>query len=282
MARRSSRKFTPYRPPAPPAGSYDPSLDAQLAAARRGLTDLQSQIGTQQARDVTDYAAAMGQQGASYGRAQAGLLQSYEDRKADLQLQRNRTQEDYTWSNSLRNRQFNILGRNQMQAANAAGVLRGGALLQAAARRAENQGIQQRAADTTYGRQIGDIDTAYGRAGRDYEQQQAAMAEDFSNRQGQLALDYAPPDANNPLGGRRYQDRTTQLTQAQREFAFFGQDTQAAKAFQASGSGWDPPQRPGNEFTNRAGQSYRVVREGNQSVAYLPSGRVLWKRPYRG
>jgi hypothetical protein len=256
VATRRRRTFTPYRPPTPPAGSYDPSLDSQEAAARRGLSDLQGQLGTQQARDVTDYALA-----------QQDMLTNYQQQTGDLQLRRNQTQQDFTRGNELRGQRYQVLGRNQLQTANTAGVLRGGALLQAAARRSFNQGQEQQDANTQYGRQIGGIDTAYGRATQDYE-----------NRAGKLALDYSPPDANNPLGGRRFQDRTTQLTQAQRELAFFGQDIGNQRTFQAAASGWDPEQRPANEFVSAAGVPYQV----RGGIRYDQRGRRLGRATGRG
>lgn len=256
---RKSRKFTPYRPPTPPAGSYDPSLDSQLAASRRGLSDLQGQIGTQTARDVTDYGTAL-----------ANLQQQQGFTQQDLGTARARGTEDYNQNVAMLTRRYGNLARNQLQGANAAGVLRGGALLQAAAKRSANMALDRQPMDTNYQRFLADN-----------AQQAQRSALDTQSRQGQLALDYAPPDANNPLGGRRYQDRTTQLTQAQREAAFFGQDVAAMKNYQATGSGWDPGSRPGNEFGTGA-NTYRVVREGNMSVAYRPNGTVLWRRPRRG
>jgi hypothetical protein len=234
-------------------------LDSQEAAARRGLSDLQNQIGTQQARDVTDYALSQGQV-----QQQAGWNQQ------DLSQQRARGGEDYQRNVQMLTRRYGQLGQQQLQGANNAGVIRGGALLQSAAKRAENMALDRQPLDTNYQRFLADNST-----------QQARSQAGVTDRLGRLALDYAPPDASNPLGGRRYQDRTTQLTQAQRELAFFGQDIGNQRAFQAAGSGWDPGQGPTNEYTKN-GQTYRVVREGNQSVAYLPTGKVLWKRPYRG
>jgi hypothetical protein len=112
----------------------------------------------------------------------------------------------------------------------------------------------------------GQLGTQQARDVTDYALAQQDMLTNY--QLGQLALDYSPPDANNPLGGRRFQDRTTQLTQAQREQAFFGQDVNAMKAFQASGSGWDPPQRPANEFVSRRGCRIRCAAgSGMTSVA---------------
>lgn len=95
MAARRRRTFTPYRPPTPPAGSYDPSLDAQLAAARRGLSDLQGQIGTQQARDVTDYAAQQEALGRQAGEGREDLSRQYGRGQFDLTRAREIATDDY-------------------------------------------------------------------------------------------------------------------------------------------------------------------------------------------
>jgi hypothetical protein len=274
-----SRKFTPYRPPTPPAGSYDPALDAQLAAARRGLSDLQSQIGTQQARDVTDYASQVEQAGRQTDQNEADLSKQWLRGREDIYRDRGRAGEDYNRNVEMLTRQYGQLGRNQLQATNAAGVIRGGALLQSAAKRAENQAIDRQPLDTNYQRFMADSSQQESRLGADYATQSQRNEAARTQQLGRLALDYAPPDAAaNPLGGRRWQDRNTQLVTAQREQAFFGQDVGAAKAFQAAGSGWDPPQKPANEFTSASGTPYRVI----NGVRYDQYGRRLGAATGRG
>jgi hypothetical protein len=68
------------------------------------------------------------------------------------------------------------------------------------------------------------------------------------------------------------------LVQAQREQAFFGQDVGNMKAFQAAGAGWDPPQRPANEFVSRAGVPYQV----RGGIRYDQRGRRLGRATGRG
>jgi hypothetical protein len=155
-------------------------LDSQEAAARRGLSDLQNQIGTQQARDVTDYALSQGQV-----QQQAGWNQQ------DLSQQRARGGEDYQRNVQMLTRRYGQLGQQQLQGANNAGVIRGGALLQSAAKRAENMALDRQPLDTNYQRFLADNST-----------QQARSQAGVTDRLGRLALDYAPPDASNPLGGR--------------------------------------------------------------------------------
>src|SRR5258707_1164593 len=45
----------PYTLPPVPAGTYNPTLDAELSASQRGVQDVENEVGTQQARDTTDY-----------------------------------------------------------------------------------------------------------------------------------------------------------------------------------------------------------------------------------
>lgn len=262
----------------PPAGSYDPSLDSQLAAARRGLADLQGQIGTQQARDVTDYGSQVARLGQQQEQGRQDLTQQYQRGQYDLANARGWATDDFNRNVALLARQYEQKGRNQLQATNQAGVIRGGALLQSAAKRAENQAIDRQPIDTNYQRFLFNNTLQGQRMTEDYGTQSQRLNENADYQQGQLALDLAPPDANNPLGGRRYQDRTTQLTQAQREQAFFGQDVMNQKIFQASGSGWDPQQRPSNEFVSRGGTPYRVV----GGVRYDQFGRRLGRATGKG
>lgn len=273
-----SRKFTPYRPPTPPAGSYDPALDAQLAAARRGLSDLQGQIGTQNARDATDYAAQVSRLQEQQGWNSADLSQQLARGQADLGTARTRGTEDYNQNLATLTRNYQQLGNRQLQGAAGAGVLRGGALLQAAAKRSSNQAIERQPLDTNYNRFLADNTQSGQRLAEDYNTQSGRNQANLGYQLGQLALTSSPPDANNPLGGRSYQDRTTQLTAAQREQAFFGQDVTAAKAYQAAGAGWDPPQRPANEFVSKGGTPYRVI----GGVRYDQYGKRLGRATGRG
>jgi hypothetical protein len=66
-------------------------------------------------------------------------------------------------------RQYGQLGRNQLQGANQAGVIRGGALLQSAAKRAENQAIDRQPLDTNFQRFLADNAQQAQRTQQDYE-----------------------------------------------------------------------------------------------------------------
>ena len=269
--KRPSRKFTPYRPPAPPAGTYDPSLDAQVAAAQRGFGDLRSDVETQGLQAQQDYGLSVESINRQRGWNLEDLGRDYQRGLADLDTRFTRGSEDYNRGVAQLQRNYDRLARGQRQAGNAAGVIRGGAMLQAAAKRAGNQAWERQPLDTGWNREQQDIGTSRSRIGEDYNTG--------------VARTNAAADWDIGMAGLGYQRQgsalNTQLTRAGRENTAFGLDVAAQRAYQAAGAGWDPGAGPSNEYS-RGGQTYRIVREGNQSVAYLPSGKVLWRRPFRG
>jgi hypothetical protein len=318
-----SRAFVPYVAPDPPAGSYDPAIDAQVSAAGRGLQDLTQDIGTQNLRDTVDYGlgrdsiqrqydrgnqdlgAQRSQYETGYGRSVADENLGYGRTSTDLQTAASRGGEDYNRNVQMLTRQYSQLGDSQRQQQSRAGVLRGGAMLQAAAKRTANQAIDRQPLDTSYGRtattsrtqtRLGaDHTTTLGRLGEDRttalgQLDTAGQADGRGHRPGVRAAgaDVAPPDASNPFGGRSFQDRTTQLTRAQRENTAFGLDAAGQRAYQAAGAGWVPPGRgePGgmpatSSSTRRAVIGSVVTRGGNQTLVLDPTGRVLSRRPRR-
>jgi len=223
--RRNPWAFTPYSPPPIPSGSYDPALDAQLYAAQRGYGDTQQDVGTQQLRAGVDY----------------GL------RTEDINRAFGRTQQDYDTSVQMLTRKYRNTADRQAEQAAGSGVVSGGVLLQAAAKRRANQGLEQTQLDTGLSRARDDRDVALGRAGLGYERQ------------------------NTDLG--------TTLLRAGRELGAFGLDTQAAKAFQAAQSGYEPPERPSNEFVSPGGTSYRVMKTKAGPVYVDRFGHKLRGRP---
>lgn len=226
--------FTPYG--TPPTGSYDPALDAQVGAAGRGLFDLGQDTQTQKDRLGTDYNLQRG----------------------DLVTAQDRATADHQRALDMLQRNYAQLGNRQAQGQARAGVIGGGAVLQAAAKRAANKALEQQPIDTSFNR----------------------FTEDNQSAQGRLALNMAPPDAGNPLGGRAYQDLNSTLTRGKREGAFFGLDVAGEKAYQASGAGWDPGARPANEFIGPKGP-YRGVRRGGTYFGINPNGSVRFRRPVR-
>jgi hypothetical protein len=228
VARRSRFKpFKPWTPPRPPAGSYDPVLDAQRDAATRGLGDTRQDLALAGTRAAADYQFGQDDVGRQFGR--------YE--------------QDYGTQTQMLKRQYDLLAGRQQEQMAGANLLGGGAVLQAAAKRAENQRLQQSELDTGFTRAREDRDTGLGR----------------------LSVDFTRGTA----------DRTTALTRAQREDTAFGLDTAGQRAYQAAGMGYVPPGRgqpggmPGNEFTNKRGvQRRRIVRGGFEYIV-APDGTVV-------
>lgn len=233
--------FTPYRQPQAPPGTYDPNLDIQASAVNRGLADTTQDISKAGTRDTTDYLTGVGQ----------------------IDQSAAREGQDYTSRVATLTRAYDQLASQQGQQQAAAGVDRGGAALQAAAKRQANMAIER-----------APIDTAHTRAGQDLQRQRD-----------QLALDLAPPSADNALGGRRFQDRATQLTRAQREAAQFGIDTGTVKNFQAAQSGlFQVPGRgeaggiPKGEHVDASGNPYRTIVRGHERLFFDPNGRLLRRK----
>lgn len=267
-------------PEQPPPGWYDPGLDAQAAAANRGVLDLGQDVQTGNLRDTVDYGlgrdsilrgqtrgledlgSQRSQLDTGYGRNVADVNQGFDRGSQDLGTARTRAEQDYQRNVGELTRRYGQLGTSQRQQQGRAGVMRGGAMLQAAAKRDANQAYDQQPLDTGYqrfgqdnaqslSRLTENRDTSLGRLGQDHQtgigmldRATGRLNEDTSLGLGDLALKMAPPDASNPFGGRSFQDRTTTLTRGQRENQFFGQDVGAARFYQAAGAGWTPPPDP--------------------------------------
>jgi hypothetical protein len=287
--------WSPWQAPQAPAGSYDPTIDAQQGAVNRGLGDQQAAYDIANARELTDYGTGTGQiqlgqqRGMEdIGAQRAALEQSYGRGMSDIGTQRSQADQDFQTNVAALTKNYKNLGDAQRQQQAKAGVLRGGAQLQAAAKRAENQGVDQQGLDVGHQRQLAALTTAQTRLGEDRSTRLGALGtaetrlgQDSAFQQSQLDLSSAPPsDPSNPLtGGRGYQDRTLALTTAQREAQTFGLDASVQRNFQATQSGWDPGARPANEYTDpRTGQPYRVLRAGKGNVRVNPLGQVIDRR----
>lgn len=147
FAARAPRKPRPYVPPKPPAGSYDPSLDAAREAAERGYGDLRQDVETAGTRADVDYGLGREGVGRQFGR--------YE--------------EDYNRNTNLLKQSFDRLRVRQAENTNQLGVLSQGAALEAAAKRAANQAQEQSQLDTGLGRATEDRDLAYGQLDLGYQ-----------------------------------------------------------------------------------------------------------------
>lgn len=247
--------FKPWTPwsSSPPSGTYDPALDAAKGAAGRGLQDLQSDVDRQNTRDTVDY-----------GLQRDDITRGRDRNLADLGTQLTQGTEDYDRNVQMLQRAYRTKAGVQGEEANSYGVLRGGAMLQAAQKRAANEAVDRQPLDTGFSRFKAQNAEAVKRTG-----------EDSDTALGRLALMMAPPDAANPLGGRSFQDRTTTLTRAERENTQFGIDTEAQKGFQAAGTGWDPGTRPAGEFVSPTKGPWQIRDIGGIRYRVGPDGHVL-------
>lgn len=216
----------PWAPPPLPTGSYDPTRDIGVEESQRGLGQLEDQNSTSRQRASSDYATNVSEIG-----------RRGQQRTADYQ----RAKDMLTQS-------FQRLAGSQEEGANQAGVLQGGAMLQAAAKRAANQAQQQGVADTGYQR---------GQQGDTLE-----LAK--------LARENAPPDASNPLGGRTFQDLLTQLTNAQGNNAFYAESQQRLKGQEAAERGYTPPTAPSSAIVRAAARPWKA---GPRGTAVRIGGR---------
>jgi len=142
--------WSPYQTPnEAPFGSYDPQLDTQGQSEAINYQAGANAFDTFNTRNLEDYNRALG-------------LESQANRNAltDLQTRSDRTNQDYNqalWDTGLK---YVRQGQAQTQAANAAGVGSGGALVAAAAAREANKGMENAAQKTAFDRAIWDIGMA--------------------------------------------------------------------------------------------------------------------------
>lgn len=238
--------FTPYvAPTTPPPGTYDPSLDAQLAAAGRGFGDLQTQTGIDNQRAQDDF-------NLQSGHFQQQLQQSL----ADLSLGHTRNEDAYHQAITNLTRGYDRLGTSQLEGAAGSGMLRGGALEQSQQKRDANMAIDRQPLDTTEQQQTADYNTNVQRANQGYQ---------FDV--GNLGLGLS----------RGNEDRANQLGIAGRENAQFGTDVGAQRWFQATMMGYDPPQKPAGLQTDAQGRQYKLV-QTPRGVRRLMSTGVLLSR----
>lgn len=176
-ARRKSDYTAPYSggqwiPPAPviPAGAYNPALDIELAAGKRGTANTIEDLLTKNTRgennfvtDESEVHRQEGEQGAEHSRALAALSQGY----------------------------ARLAGRQREQA-NGAGVARGGALQEAAAKRTANEGRAQAPINTTYANQQAGDQRSLGRLALARQQEAEDIASSTSRaerEQNQFGID---------------------------------------------------------------------------------------------
>lgn len=153
-----------------PYGSYDPAIQAQLEASRRGLADLRQDTKIANKWAKKDFGQSMFDIGRNWRRSKFDLKTSFgrENQKIkfqrqDLRQDRSRANEDFATRVRSIGRQFGQLGVSQEQARNAAGTLDGGTAAAAARKRAENQQLALAPISVAQGRMEEDFATKMGR-----------------------------------------------------------------------------------------------------------------------
>lgn len=264
---RARNAYTPYLAPvAPPAGTYDPNLDAQLGAVGRGLGYTLQGLDTAGSRAEEDYGQAT--HALTMGRDQslADLLRGHTRAGQDFDVSGRRLGEDHTTNLEGIDRGYQRLGASQAGAAIQQGVAtEGGTLAAALKARQANQAIDNAAENRQFGRASEDLSTSRSREGEDYGTQTGRVSSYYDDpKYGALA--------NAATGYQRgVDDRATQAGQAGLESTAFGLDTGAQKNFQAQQAGYVAPAKPSNEFSDARG-SYKLVVRGTRRYKVRPDG----------
>lgn len=169
----------------------------EVEQGARGLGQLEDQAATSRSRNISDYYNARGaletagqQEGQDFSTQQANLQRAYA-----------------------------ALAGKQGERAGQYGVLHGGALLQAAAKRAGNEGRESAANQTAHQRRV----------------------DELTRRMAQLDLTSAPPDEANPLGGREFQDLASHVSTAQSNQAFYEAGQHRLEGTEAAKAGYELP-----------------------------------------
>jgi hypothetical protein len=239
-----------------------------MRAAQRGFGDLQQDVEKGQERAQSSLVLGSSRLGEDYGTNTGRVNEDFTSNLQQIMRNRQRGTEDYQTATGNLQRGYRDMGERQTQTAVNQGVVGGGALAMALARRTENQGREQGQLDVGNRRFMEDsstqetgLRTSFARALQDAEQQRQRALQD-------MGTDYA-------YGSN---DRAAQQARAGRELGFYGEDIGAQRFFQAGQSGWSPPGRgePGgprsNEFRDAKGP-YLLVKRGNRRYKVRPNGR---------
>lgn len=195
----------------PPPYTYDPAIDAERRAIERGLEDTLRDTALERKYARKDFKVDRRSDKLQKRRTLADLLresrrgtQDIGLRTADVQQRAARGQADFTSQLQDLSRRFNTLGQNQAQNANAAGVLEGGTMRAAAAKRASNEALAQAPILTASQRLGQDTQTALNRLAID----QTRLNQDIGQDRFQTRQDFR---FNRRLAGRDLNRDLTQL-----------------------------------------------------------------------
>lgn len=220
----------------PPLGTYDPGLDAQVRASRRGLLDLRfdtkvatkrrrRDFGTQRMLTMRDFQRDT----QDIGFRRSDVETDFSRDLYDLAVNEQRGTEDYQRALGALDRRYGILAEQQAEQ-QAVAQVRGGAAQQAAQKRAANQLYERTPIDIGYQRQTADIGLRRGRLG---ENRQTALQR-LGISEGRLGQDLTSRLGLMGLENRRTKfDARHKLSRAKREQGFYEQDVTQQAYFQA-------------------------------------------------
>ena len=231
---------------APPQGSYDPNLDAELGKSNRGLGDLLADIGggtgndplgINRVRAQGDYALGLGEIDQARTRGledfttgKANYETGYNRNLSDLLKAREQGTQDYGTNVETLKRNYLNMGVAQGEAQRKAGAMAGsGAEAQSARKRTANEAIDKAPIDTAYQRFMDASNTTQGRLGEDRTSALAAMQRGYDRGDADLVANRGKLDT---AFTRQDQDWTSQLERAKRENEAFGSDVLNAKVAQ--------------------------------------------------
>lgn len=241
--------FKPWKAPPVPTNLYDPAIDAQVGQSDRGYLDTQLDTGLANQRAQTDYGIGM-----------AGLSTGLGRTTTDLATAREQQTQDYNRNVMLLARSYTNLANRQKQQQNGAGVLDGGAVAQAALKRAANQALEQQPMDTQNARFLADNSQQLSRAQEDNAVQVAGLG----------------------LGLQRGQeDRELGLTRAGREHSQFGLDAEKQRQFQGAQNGYIAPApgtkggQPKNQYVTEGGRTLRKIVKGTVEYHVDKDGKIV-------
>lgn len=210
-----------------PPGTYDPSLDMSRRAARRGLRDLLTDLNTQGTYSSSDRLLALGD-----------INRSRTELGEDYKTARERTLEDVGLQRQGVERNYGRLANSQRQSFNAAGLSAGGAVQQAAEKRAANRLLEDTAIDTAEHRTLDDLLRQNTRAG--------------------TSLNRAVDQVNIPYG-RGVTERETAARRGRREFTEYKSDLAETAMRQATESGSLKPEMRVRRKTARKWRRMGVI-----------------------
>jgi hypothetical protein len=283
MATPRFKPFMPYG--VAPAGTYDPSIDQQVAAGQRGLVDLgqDSVLGARRATEdygfgVSDLNLSQSRGTQDIGTQRDAVNRSFDRSTTDIGTQRGYATEDHQRAIDALTRGYSRLGNQQGQQARVMGV-GGGALVQAARKRAENMAFDQAPIDTGFNRQIAGLDTSQQRLGED----RSTALSGLDTAQGRLTEDTSRGTARLGVNLQRQIDPDTgdlsrplqRAGREQNQLETF--DAPQSRFAQAVAGGWDPGPRPSNESVGGPFGDHKVIQRGGFDYIVDPHGKVLSK-----